>query len=199
MPKLSELANKAARCTRCDLFERATATVFGEGNGRAKLMLVGEQPGDVEDREGRPFVGPAGHLLDRAMAEAGIDRRDVYVTNAVKHFKWEERGKRRLHKQPNRTEVVACRLWLEGELAAIRPSVVVALGVIAGSSLIGANFRLKDFRGVPTAAEVGEWEGPVLATVHPSALLRAPDERTRESGFAAFVADLKGARERASA
>lgn len=192
------LASQAADCRRCDLFERATATVFGEGNSRADLVLVGEQPGDVEDRTGKPFVGPAGHLLDKALEEAGIERRRTYVTNAVKHFKWEERGKRRLHKRPNRTEVVACHIWLEEELAAIDPAVVVALGVVAGSSLIGPGFRLKDFRGVPTVAEVGEWQGPVLSTIHPSALLRAPRIEARRSGFSAFVGDLERAGELAS-
>jgi DNA polymerase len=192
-PSLPNLASEAAGCRRCDLFKRATATVFGEGTAGAPLFLVGEQPGDQEDRAGRPFVGPAGRLLDRALEEGGVDRDGVYLTNAVKHFKWEERGKRRLHKTPSRTEVVACRLWLEGELAAVDPDVVVSLGATAGASLLGPSFRVGRQRGAPLEAAVGEWSGLVLPTIHPSAILRVPEEDDREEAMAGFVADLKKA------
>lgn len=193
MGALAELTEKAACCTRCALYERATGTVFGEGSSRPRLFLVGEQPGDSEDLAGRPFVGPAGRLLDKALAEAGVDRSDCYLTNAVKHFKWEQRGKRRLHKRPNRTEVVACRYWLEGELAVLRPAVAVALGVVAGSSLIGPHFTLAKFRGVVTEAQVGEWRGAVVATAHPAALLRTRDAAARRAGYAGLVADIEQA------
>ncbi len=186
-PGLEALRREAACCTRCDLYRRATQTVFGEGSARARVMLVGEQPGDQEDRSGRPFVGPAGRLLDRALAAAGIERGDVYVTNAVKHFKWQARGKRRLHEKPNARELAACRPWLDAELAAVRPDVLVCLGATAAQALFGRSFRVTRQRGrlLPTALAPH-----ALATVHPSAILRAPDAATRQRELAAFVADL---------
>jgi DNA polymerase len=190
---LRELAAEAASCTRCDLYRRATATVFGEGPAPASLMLVGEEPGDVEDKEGRPFVGPAGRLLARALADGGITRDAVYLTNAVKHFKWEERGKRRLHKPPNRTEIVACRSWLEEELAVVGPAVVVALGAVAGSSLVGPGFRVSDHRGQVEQLAVGSWSGQLVSTVHPSAVLRSGDRQERDRAYAGLVADLRTA------
>jgi uracil-DNA glycosylase len=190
---LPELAAEAATCTRCDLYRRATATVFGEGRPGASLLLVGEQPGDSEDRQGHPFVGPAGHLLDRALADSGISREDAYVTNAVKHFKWQPSGKRRIHKRPSGTEITACRYWLEAELTAVAPRVVVALGATAGASLLGPSFRVGEHRGQVEEAAVGGWEGLLLSTIHPSAVLRAPDPAARESAYAGFVADLSTA------
>ena len=195
MATLEELAREAESCTRCDLYQRATATVFGEGRPHSPLALVGEQPGDQEDKQGRPFVGPAGHLLDRALRESGIERADAYVTNAVKHFKWEARGKRRIHQRPNGTEIMACQGWLEAELAAVGPQVTVALGAVAGEALFGRGFRVRDHRGRLEQISVGEWRGPVLSTVHPSSILRARDEEAREEAFAGFVADLVTARE----
>jgi uracil-DNA glycosylase len=188
---LDRLREASAACRGCDLYARATQTVFGEGEPRAEVMLVGEQPGDREDIEGAPFVGPAGRLLDEALERAGIDRRKVYVTNAVKHFKWEARGKRRLHKKPSSREVAACRPWLAAELAAVRPQVVVCLGATAAQSLLGASFRVTRQRG-----EV--FDGPdgarITATVHPSSILRADDEQTRQREMERFVADLSAAR-----
>jgi uracil-DNA glycosylase len=180
-------------CRRCPLWEHATQAVFGEGRANARVVMVGEQPGDMEDREGRPFVGPAGRLLDRALEAAGIDRTLVYVTNAVKHFKWEPRGKRRLHSKPNTSEVRACMPWLEGELAALRPSIVVCLGATAAQALLGPEFRVTKHRGawVPSPHAPG-----VLATVHPSSILRGRDDAEREAAFAAFVSDLRKVRER---
>jgi uracil-DNA glycosylase family protein len=192
---LTVLAREAASCTRCGLYQRATATVFGEGRPHSPLALVGEQPGDQEDKQGHPFVGPAGHLLDRALRESGIERADAYVTNAVKHFKWEARGKRRLHQRPNGTEILACRGWLEAELAAVGPRVTVALGAVAGEALFGRGFKVRDHRGRLEEISVGTWQGPVLSTVHPSSILRARDEEAREEAFAGFVADLVKARE----
>jgi uracil-DNA glycosylase len=191
---LNELAKEAAGCTRCDLYQRATATVFGAGRAGAAVALVGEQPGDQEDKQGRPFVGPAGRLLDRALGESGIDRTDAYVTNAVKHFKWEARGKRRIHQRPNGTEIMACRPWLEAELATVRPRVAVALGAVAGEALFGRGFRVRDHRGRLEDATVGEWQGLVLSTIHPSSILRAPDGDAREEAFSGLVADLVKAR-----
>jgi uracil-DNA glycosylase len=193
--KLEELAAEAAGCTRCGLYERATATVFGAGRAGAPLALVGEQPGDQEDRQGEPFVGPAGRLLDRALREAGIERHDAYVTNAVKHFKWVARGQRRIHQRPNGTEIKACRGWLEAELSVVRPRLAVALGAVAGEALLGRGFRVRDHRGRTVDAALGGWQGAVLGTIHPSAVLRAPDEGAREEAFAGLVADLKAARE----
>jgi uracil-DNA glycosylase family protein len=192
---LEELAKEAASCTRCDLYQRATATVFGEGRPHSLLALVGEQPGDQEDKQGHPFVGPAGHLLDRALHDSGIERADAYVTNAVKHFKWEARGKRRIHQRPNGTEIMACRGWLEAELAVVRPRVTVALGAVAGEAIFGRGFRVRDHRGRVEDATVGEWQGPVLSTVHPSSILQARDDQARAEAFAGFVADLVKARE----
>jgi DNA polymerase len=189
--ELHAVAAEAAECTRCDLYERATQVVFGEGNVGASLFLVGEQPGDQEDLAGEPFVGPAGHVLDGALEKAGIDRAEVYVTNAVKHFKWKPRGKRRIHDKPNRTEVVACRHWLDRELDLVDPALVVALGATAGQALWGGSFRVGAARG-----QVLEFEGrPAVATIHPSAVLRAPDDAARHAQRELLVADLVRARE----
>ncbi len=193
-PDLDTLRTDAAGCTACPLYRDATQTVFGEGPRDATVMLIGEQPGDREDLAGRPFVGPGGGLLDRALRDAGIDRTQVYVTNAVKHFKFvhPERGKRRLHKSPSRTEVVACRPWLLGELHHVRPQLIALLGSIAAKSLLGPAFKLTEHRGqllsLPEAVD-GEPLPPAraLATTHPSAVLRAPD---RTAAFEAMVADL---------
>jgi uracil-DNA glycosylase len=189
-PDLDDLRRAAASCTRCELYGPATQTVFGEGPTSAWLVLVGEQPGDREDVEGAPFVGPAGRLLDTALERAGIDRSEVYVTNAVKHFRFERpddhHGKRRIHKTPGVTHIRACRYWLDGELAAVRPTVVATLGAVAAKALLGSGFRISEERG----REV-EWEGHRLVpTVHPSAILRGPPE-AREESMAAMVADLK--------
>jgi uracil-DNA glycosylase family protein len=187
---LQELSAEAASCTGCDLYRNATATVFGEGQARASLVLVGEQPGDAEDKQGHPFVGPAGKLLDRALRDSDIRREDAYITNAVKHFKWEPRGKRRIHQRPNGTEIKACRHWLESELAVIGPKVVVALGATAGVSIFGSRFRVGEHRGLVEEASVGSWQGLVVSTIHPSAVLRAPDEQARERAYEGFVSDL---------
>jgi uracil-DNA glycosylase family protein len=187
---LSSLRNAAAKCRGCPLFESATQTVFSEGNSDARLILLGEQPGDREDAEGKPFVGPAGMLLDRCLEEAGIDRNAVYVTNAVKHFKWEPRGKRRIHKKPSLREITACRPWFDAEVAAIEPGLIVCLGATAAQSLLGGAFRVTRDRGrVLTRRDLP----PLLATVHPSSILRAPDEQSRHEGRAAFVRDLREA------
>jgi DNA polymerase len=186
--RLDRLREEASGCRDCPLWEHATQTVFGEGSGRAKLMLVGEQPGDSEDRQGHPFVGPAGRILDEALRDAGIDRADTYVTNAVKHFKWEPRGKRRLHKTPAQREIDACRQWLEREIATIQPALVVCLGATAAKSLLGAAFRITKSRG-----QVMQREGlpDLLATFHPSYLLRLKDRPGGEEAYAQFVADLR--------
>lgn len=185
---LGEVRAAAAGCQACDLWKLGTQTVFGEGAERAQLMLVGEQPGDKEDVAGRPFVGPAGRVLDEALEEAGIDRSSVYLTNAVKHFKWEERGKRRLHKRPDAAEVAACRPWLDREIELVRPRVVVCLGATAAQALLGRSFRVTRQRG----EMFPQPEGHVLtATVHPSSILRAPDAATREAEMTAFVGDLR--------
>jgi DNA polymerase len=184
---LATLREAARGCTACPLWKTGTQTVFGEGLKRARLLLVGEQPGDREDLAGRPFVGPAGRLLDEALTEAGIDRADAYVTNAVKHFKWEPRGKRRIHQKPNRYEIEACRPWLEAELAVVRPEVLVCLGATAAQALLGRHVRVTRDRGRPLESELA----PVaLATVHPSSILRAPDDESRRRERAAFVDDL---------
>jgi uracil-DNA glycosylase family protein len=175
---------EAAACTSCDLYRSATQVVFGEGPADAELVLVGEQPGDHEDLEGHPFVGPAGQLLDRALDRAGIDRARVYVTNAVKHFKWEPRGKVRLHKQPGAREVAACRQWWERELDAIHPVGVVCLGAVAARALLGSSVRVTRDRGTFVAHPPAEW---VTVTVHPASVLRGPD---REQSFDGLVADL---------
>ena len=191
-PTVSSLREAAAGCQACELWERATQTVFGEGSPRAEIMLVGEQPGDREDGEGHPFVGPAGRLLDRALDEAGIDRSDVYLTNAVKHFNWEPRGRRRIHKKPNAEHIRACRPWLEAELAAVKPAILVCLGATAAQAIIGRQFRLTQHRGEFVETEL---EPMVTATVHPSSILRAPDDNARQAAMAAFVADLRLAAE----
>jgi uracil-DNA glycosylase family protein len=180
----------AATCTACDLYARATQTVFGEGRSRASLMLVGEQPGDREDRTGHPFVGPAGALLDRAMEDAGIDRERVFVTNVVKHFKWRPSGKRRLHERPNAAEIRACRPWLDLELEIVRPDLVVALGATAARALIGRSFRITEQRG--EIVTVGDTLR-VMGTFHPSAILRARTPADRERMAAALLADLSKA------
>jgi uracil-DNA glycosylase len=185
MPTLSELRADAAGCTRCDLYKSGTQTVFGEGAAKAEVMFVGEQPGDQEDKAGKPFVGPAGKLLDRALDEAGIDRSRTYVTNAVKHFKWVARGKRRIHQKPNAAEQAACRIWLEGELAVVKPRVLVALGATAAQALYGRQFRVTQMRGMPVETPLAPLG---FATIHPSAVLRAED---REGEFAGLVDDLK--------
>jgi uracil-DNA glycosylase len=183
---LAALRDAAATCTNCHLYQNATQTVFGKGPGTAKVMFVGEQPGDREDLAGEPFVGPAGRLLDRALDEAGIDRADVYVTNAVKHFKFEPRGKRRIHKTPNAEEIRACRPWLDGEIAAVRPALIVALGATAAKALLGPTFKVSQQRG-----QILERDGQRLtATVHPSSILRGPDEQ-RAVAFDGLVDDLK--------
>ena len=187
-PTLPAVREVAEGCKACHLYARGTQTVFGEGPGRAEVMLVGEQPGDVEDVEGRPFVGPAGRLLDKALEEAGLDRRVVYLTNVVKHFKWEPRGKRRIHAKPNAAEIAACRPWLETEIALVKPRVLVCLGATAAQALLGKSFKVSRQRGefVPSAL------APlVTATVHPSSILRAPDEEARREEMKRFVADLK--------
>ncbi len=187
-PTLQKLQKAAKSCTACDLFANATQTVFGAGAAHAKIIFVGEQPGDQEDIQGKPFVGPAGRVLDSALAEAGIDRNEIYITNAVKHFKWEPRGKRRIHKKPNAAEIAACRPWLEAEIRVLQPQVVVCLGATAAQSLLGRDFRVTQHRGElldsPLAAHV-------MATIHPSAILRAPDEKTRHEQNESFIADLK--------
>jgi DNA polymerase len=187
---LSAVAEAAKHCRACDLWARATQTVFGKGSPHARMMLVGEQPGDREDREGHPFVGPAGMLLDRALVAAGIDRKTVYVTNVVKHFSWEERGKWRIHKKPRPDQVRACRPWLEAEIAAVRPQVLVCLGATAAQALLGAAFRVSRQRGEFVDSPLAP---QVLATVHPSSLLRAPDEETRQAEMKRFIVDLKKA------
>jgi uracil-DNA glycosylase family protein len=186
---IEELQKEAAHCKACDLWKNATQTVFGEGAGaKPKVIFVGEQPGDQEDIEGKPFVGPAGKLLDSALVEAGIDRKKVYVTNAVKHFKWEPRGKRRIHKKPNAIEIAACRPWLDAEIAAIRPNVIVCLGATAAQSLLGRDFRVTLHRGEFLKSDLAPH---VMATVHPSSILRAPDDATRHEEMKLFITDLK--------
>ena len=187
-PTLPSLRAAAASCRGCHLWQHATQTVFGEGPRNAEVMLLGEQPGDQEDRQGHPFVGPSGRLLDEALAAAGIDRRRVYVTNAVKHFKFSriELTKRRLHKKPNAAEIRACRPWLEEELRLVRPKVIVVLGATAAQALLGAKFRVTEQRGQPVASP---WADAVFATVHPSAVLRAPGA-ARERARREFFADL---------
>ena len=185
---LSSLRKKAEGCRRCDLWQRGTQTVFGEGPAGARLMLVGEQPGDQEDLAGEPFVGPAGQLLREALVAAGLDPAEVYLTNAVKHFKWEPRGKRRIHQRPNREEVLACRMWLDEEIAALKPAMIVALGATAAGTLLGASARVTRDRGRFFPSTLA----PLVAvTVHPSSILRSPDSESRRAARDAFVADLK--------
>ena len=189
MASLTALRREAAICRNCDLWREATQTVFGEGLRRSRVMLVGEQPGDAEDLAGRPFVGPAGRVLDEALAEAGIDRDDAYVTNAVKHFKWKARGKRRIHQRPNAGEVAACKPWLLGELDAVHPDVLVALGATAAQALLGSSFRVTKQRGVPLE-ETG-FARFVVATIHPAAVLRERDAESRSLAQQGLVRDLK--------
>jgi uracil-DNA glycosylase len=186
-PTLDSLRQAAARCTGCALYRTGTQTVFGEGSPSAEIMLVGEQPGDREDLEGRPFVGPAGRLLDEALAEAGIDRSAAYLTNVVKHFKWQPRGKRRIHQRPNAGEIAACRPWLDAELAVVQPTALVLLGATAAQALLGPSFRVTKHRGEPVESELAPL---VTATIHPSAILRAADE-DRAKERTSFVADLR--------
>jgi DNA polymerase len=187
-PSLGALKDAAASCRACDLWRRGTQTVFGEGRTAASVMLVGEQPGNDEDLSGRPFVGPAGKLLDRALEDAGIDRTDAYVTNVVKHFKWKPAGKRRIHEKPNGREIAACRPWLEAELAVVKPDVLICLGSTAAQALLGKQFRVSVDRGKWVPSPLAPH---VMATVHPSAVLRAPDDESRRRERARFVDDLK--------
>ena len=185
---LTTLRQAAFHCTACPLYRNATQTVFGEGRNRARLFFLGEQPGDQEDLRGKPFVGPAGQLLDRALAETGIERNDVYVTNAVKHFKWEPRGKRRIHQKPSARDIAACRPWFEAELLLVRPAVLVCLGSTAAQAIFGASFRVTRERGKVLASELA---ARVVTTVHPSSLLRQPDEESRRREYQLFLADLR--------
>ncbi len=187
-PTLPSLREAAAGCRACRLWRNATQTVFGEGTGEAEVMLVGEQPGDREDLSGRPFVGPAGKLLDRALEEAGIDRGKVYVTNVVKHFKFEPRGKRRIHKKPAAEEIAACRPWLDTEIGVVNPRAIVCLGATAAQALLGRTFRLTHHRGVFVESPLAPL---VTATVHPSSILRARDDESRHEEMQRFVEDLK--------
>lgn len=185
---LNAVREAAVHCTACHLYKRGTQTVFGEGPKHAPMMLVGEQPGDYEDVAGKPFVGPAGKIMDRALEDAGIDRAQVYVTNAVKHFKWEPRGKRRIHQKPNSREIAACRPWLEAELRIVRPRLVVAMGATAAKAIFGPGFRVRRERGKVLSSKLAP---RVLATVHPSSLLRQRDEESRRREYDHFVADLR--------
>ena len=185
---LETVRDVASGCKACDLYKRGTQTVFGEGPKRARIMMVGEQPGDAEDIAGHPFVGPAGKLLDRALEDAGIDRRIVYVTNVVKHFKWEPRGKRRIHAKPNAGEISACRPWLETEIALVKPRVLVCLGATAAQALLGKSFKVSKQRGEFVDSSLAPL---VTATVHPSSILRAPDDEARREEMKRFVSDLK--------
>ena len=188
MSGLDALREEAAGCRRCPLWKDATQTVFGEGPAHAAVVFVGEQPGDQEDKAGRPFVGPAGRVFDEALAEAGIDRASAYVTNAVKHFKWEARGKRRIHAKPSWSEVAACRPWLDGELAEIEPRVLVCLGATAAQALLGRDFRVTKQRGTWVDSDIADF---VTATIHPSAILRERHEDARHAEMARFVSDLR--------
>jgi uracil-DNA glycosylase len=187
-PTLDGVRDVSKGCKACDLYKRGTQTVFGEGPPRADVMMVGEQPGDAEDIAGHPFVGPAGRLLDRALEEAGIDRSRVYVTNVVKHFKWEPRGKRRIHAKPNAAEIGACRPWLETEVALVKPRILVCLGATAAQALLGRGFKVTKQRGEFVASPLAPL---ATATVHPSSILRAPDDESRRREMREFVADLK--------
>src|SRR5947199_4770135 len=185
---LTTVREAANDCTACHLYKRATQTVFGEGPKKAPIVLIGEQPGDYEDVAGKPFVGPAGKIMDRALEEAGIDRKKVYVTNAVKHFKWEPRGKRRIHQKPNAREIAACRPWLEAELRLVKPKLLVVLGATAAQTIFGPSFRVTRERGKVLSSKFAP---KVLATVHPSSLLRQPDEESRHREYKNFVSDLR--------
>ena len=190
---LPTLRAAAQQCMGCDLYKHATQAVFGAGARTARIMMIGEQPGDQEDRTGEPFVGPAGRMLDKALEEVGIARSDVYVTNAVKHFKHTQRGKRRIHAKPGAAEIRACRPWLEAEIQVVKPTMIIALGATAAKSLFGAEFRVTQRRGVPFASPWAPWS---MATVHPSSLLRAPDELSRRQAWSEFVSDLHVAAQR---
>ena len=192
---IRELRAAAATCKGCELWRNATQTVFGDGSERAKMMLIGEQPGDQEDLTGIPFSGPAGRLLDRGLVDAGIDREQVYITNAVKHFKWEPRGKRRIHQKPNSREIAACRPWLEAELRLVKPRLLVCLGATAAQAVFGPSFRVTRERGKVLSSKLAP---RALATVHPSSLLRQPDEESRQREYERFVVDLRTARRAAS-
>ncbi|HKF23645.1 MAG TPA: UdgX family uracil-DNA binding protein [Candidatus Angelobacter sp.] len=200
VPNLTTLRKEAAGCTACSLYKNATQTVFGEGPQHARVMMIGEQPGDQEDRQGHPFVGPAGTLLNKALAAVGISRDEVYVTNIVKHFKWEPRGKRRIHKKPSAIEISACRQWLDSEIAFVRPQIIVLLGATAAQSIMGRHFLVSQQRGRWVSSAIAPH---VLATVHPSSILRAADEKSRHEELANFVEDLRPVaalmRERAAA
>jgi DNA polymerase len=185
---LKAFRDAAADCKACDLWKRGTQTVFGEGARRAEVLFVGEQPGNEEDLSGKPFVGPAGRLFDDALTEAGIDRKQTYVTNVVKHFKWEPRGKRRIHKKPNAREISACRPWLEAEIDLIKPKIIVCLGATAAQALLGPKFRVSKQRGQFIESDLAPY---ILATVHPSSILRAPDDEIRHAEKRRFVDDLK--------
>jgi uracil-DNA glycosylase len=185
---LKELSKEAQNCRRCDLWRHATQTVFGEGSPHAPIMLVSEQPGDREDLQGKPFVGPAGKLLWATLEEAGIDTKQVYVTNTVKHFKWEPRGKRRIHKKPSASEIAACRPWLDAEIAALKPKLIVCLGATAAQALLGSSFRVTQHRGELLKSSLAPY---VMTTVHPSSILRGPDESSRREQARHFLADLK--------
>lgn len=187
-PTLTALRASAANCKACDLWKLGTQTVFGEGRVTARVVFVGEQPGDKEDLQGRPFVGPAGVILNKALIAAGIDRKDVYVTNIVKHFKWEPRGKRRLHKKPNALEISACRPWLDAEIKVIKPEIVVLLGATAAQGIMGRQFRVTQQRGQWVQSNIAPL---VMATVHPSSILRAPDDDARHEEMHKFMDDLK--------
>src|SRR3954452_15103508 len=189
-PTIKTLQEAARGCRACPLWKTGTQTVFGDGSRKAKVVFVGEQPGNDEDLAGKPFVGPAGKLLDKALVEAGINRDEVYVTNAVKHFKWEPKGKRRIHKKPSGKEIAACRPWLEAELEVLKPKVLVCLGATAAQPLLGKECRVSRQRGKPVQSNLAP---NVIATVHPSSILRAPDPETRHAEMRAFVADLKKA------
>ena len=186
-PSLPKLREAAAGCTACPLYKTGTQTVFGEGTSKADVVFVGEQPGDQEDLQGKPFVGPAGKLFDKALEDAGIDRSQVYVTNVVKHFKWQAPGKRRIHQKPNWSEIAACRPWLEAELAVVEPRVLVCLGATAAQALLGRDFRVSRQRGELVESDLAE---NVIATVHPSSILRADDD-TRELEYRELVRDLE--------
>ena len=189
MPRsLSAVRAAAARCHNCELWKHATQTVFGEGPSRAQLMLVGEQPGNDEDLAGRPFVGPAGRILDQALAAAGIDRKETYVTNVVKHFKWEPRGKRRIHQRPNTEEIRACRPWFEAEVQRVQPRIVLCLGATAAQALISPTFRVTRQHGIQFPSAFGPM---IAATVHPASILRAPNPEAREAAYTGFVEDLR--------
>ena len=187
-PSLASVRAAAKSCRACDLWKRGTQTVFGDGGRKVELMLVGEQPGDAEDLAGRPFVGPAGKLLDRVLSDVGIDRSTAYVTNVVKHFKWEPRGKRRIHKKPNAGEIAACRPWLDTEIALVQPRAIVCLGATAAQALLGRQFKLTANRGAFVPSSLAPL---VLATVHPSSILRAPDSEARRRETARFSEDLR--------